>query len=201
MIIEGLFMKNLGLNDCKLVVLFFNSILTLFKYTLCNFAVQRDMRTLIKNIISVALGIAVLASVSGINIYSHSCVESGYEKSSLFAGLADCDHQKKEANTCETSSHDCCSEMNNSEVQTKNTDCCNTTEQQFKLMIEFELVKQNESIPNIFDFVFEELIVFSEEDLTYDIAFSKTESVFKPPAAKTLLLMLHQLKIEPKPYC
>jgi len=159
------------------------------------------MKSLIRNIVSVTLGLVLLVSMSGINIYSHSCEESGYEKSSLFAGLADCGHQEMEIVVCETSSHDCCSETINSKPQTKKEGCCNTSEQQFKLSMEFNFVNQNTSIADVFDFVIEEFRIFSEEDLTYEVTFLKVENIFKPPAAKTLLLMLHQLKTEPNPYC
>jgi len=159
------------------------------------------MKTLIKNIVSVALGLVLLVFMSGINIYSHHCKESGYEKSSLFAGLADCGHKEKVNNSCETTSHDCCSETIESKPQSKDNECCNTSEQQFKLSIEFQIANQNVNIASVFDFVFEELTIQSEDDISFDIEFSQTEKIFKPPAAKTLLLMLHQLKTEPNPHC
>ena len=159
------------------------------------------MKSLIKNIVSVTLGLVLLVSMSGINIYSHSCEKSGYEKSSLFAGLADCGHQEMESLVCETSSHDCCSATINSKPQPKNEGCCNTSEQQFKLSIEFNFVNQNASVADIFNFVIEEFKICSEEGRSYEIAFSKVGKIFKPPAAKTLLLILHQLKTEPNPDC
>lgn len=159
------------------------------------------MKSLIKNIVSVTLVIVLLVSMSGINVYSQYCEYSGYEKSSLFAGLEDCGNKEKVNNSCETTSHNCCSESIESKPQTKNNKCCNTSEQQFKLSIKFQIVNQNVNIASVFDFVFEELNLHSKDDISFNVTYSKTKKVFKPPVAKFLLIMLHQMKTEPNPNC
>lgn len=159
------------------------------------------MKSLIKNIVSVTLVLVLLVSMSGINVYSQYCKDSGYKKSSLFAGLEDCGNKDKVNNSCETTSHNCNSESIESKPQKKNNECCDTSEQQFKLSIEFQIGNQNVNIASIFDFVFEELNIQSKDDISFDVTYSKTKNIFKPPVAKFLLLLLHQMKTEPNPNC
>lgn len=159
------------------------------------------MKSLITNIVSVTLVLVLLVSMSGINVYSLYCKDSGYEKSSLFAGLEDCGNKDKVNNSYETTSHNCCSKSIESKPQKKNNECCDTSEQQYKLSIEFQIANQNVNIASIFDFVFEELNIQSKDDISFDVTYSKTKNIFKPPVAKFLLLLLHQMKTEPNPNC
>lgn len=159
------------------------------------------MKSLIKNIVSVTLVLVLLVSMSGINVYSQYCKDSGYEKSSLFTGLEDCVNKDKVNNNYEITSHNCCSESIDSKLPKNSDECCDTSEQQFKLSIEFQIANQNVNIASIFDFVFEELNIQSKDDISFNVTYSKTKNIFKPPVAKLLLLLLHQMKSEPNPNC
>lgn len=157
------------------------------------------MKTLIKHIFSFLIGLLLLASLSGIRIYSHHCEESGYAKSSVFEHVANCNH--KENLACKIENKECCSKSKEVLEEKKGNDCCNTEERQIKLKVDFDLISYNQEIIPHFDYVELEISSDKEEKTINNISFSEKSKVFRPPSGKQLLLLIQNLKTEPNLHC
>ena len=134
--------------------------------------------------------------MSGFKVYSHFCKKSGLNDSSIFQEMADNCHKGDEMpnkNAC------CAMQTNPGVTHCEDTDCCNTTEQNFKLSVIFDLNKQITKVKPVYDFIFEEFDVNIDKSFLFDyITIHKPEETnFK--WGKSLLLIISNLKTEPNP--
>ncbi len=157
------------------------------------------MKSILKHIVSFALSFVLLMSISGITVYSHYCNDSGFEKSSLIQDLASCEHD--ETLTHKHNSEHYCTENISCETEQKSNDCCDTSEKQIKLFVEFNIIKQHKKVKPVFDFIFEELIFSPLENNFVDNIQPIEISEIEAATGKQLLVFLNQLKTEPNPHC
>ncbi len=157
------------------------------------------MKSILKHIVYFALSFVLLMSISGITVYSHYCNDSGFEKSSLIQELVSCEHD--ETITHNNNLEHCCTEKISCEMEEENDDCCDTSEKQIKLFVEFDIIKQHKKVKPVFDFIFEELIFSPLENNFVDNIQTIEISEIETATGKQLLVFLHQLKTEPNPHC
>lgn len=157
------------------------------------------MKSLLKHIASFALSFVLLMSISGITVYSHYCNDSGFEKRSVIQDLASCEHDETLTHIHNFEHY--CTEKTSCETEQEDNDCCDTSEKQIKLVVDFDILKQHKKIKPVFDFIFAELNFSPLESSFVEYIQTIKNSEIEVTAGKKLLVLLHQLKTEPNPHC
>lgn len=179
----------------------FNRLLTMILLLISIFADNKAvfMNSFFKHIASFVLSFLLLMSISGITVYSHYCHGSNFETSSLFQDEASCEHDKH--NYCTDNPESCCTEKSSCKTEHANSDCCENSEKQIKLIVDFDILKQHKKVKSVFDFIFEELIFSPLENYFVDNIQTIEINEIETAVGKQLLVFLHQLKTEPNPHC
>lgn len=165
----------------------------------CNFVcsyskVYLKMSLILRNILSVLLGLIVLVSTSGFTVFKHHCYTEKTTEISFIVEDFDCDHKEHEHTN---KLPPCCGMPEHAKTPTcSEGNCCDTEIQFFKLNITLDLQKVEKKFsPSLLaDFILSEDILDLPSEEKDHIIISN--DLPPPLSGKALHIYLQQLKYD-----